>query len=155
WKRTAIVFDMRCWRARSSGPSNDTRHYLTTTCRPTSPAIGSVFLKTTLLLDDITLVSNAICTNMFAKAFDMNVRTFGSLLLKLSHHRNGLSTQPPSKLGMLPSKLPRYPPKRSTSCCVLQHSCPVRTPLAGMPTKLKLIASVPWGEKNSWFFPWE
>ena len=29
--------------------------------------------------------------------------TAGSLLLKLSHQRNGLSTHPPSKLGTLPS----------------------------------------------------
>ena len=34
---------------------------------------------------------------------------------------------------------------------VLQQSCPVSTPLAGMPTLLKLIASVPSGDRNSWF----
>src|SRR5690348_18397151 len=71
--------------------------------RPTSPAIGSVFLYTTLLLADITLVSNAIWTTMVANAFDMKVITTGSLLLRLSHQRNGLSTHPPSKLGTLPS----------------------------------------------------
>jgi hypothetical protein len=51
----------------------------------------------------LTFVSKAICTTMVANAFDMNVRTSGSLLDRLSHQRNGLSTQPPSKLGMLPS----------------------------------------------------
>src|SRR5215471_16319001 len=85
----------------------------------------------------------------------MNVSTFGSLFERLSHHRNGLSTQPPSKLGTLPSKLPTYPPNRSTSAWVLQQSCPVSTPLAGIPTLLKLIASVPVGEKNSCFLPIE
>src|SRR5213078_1340587 len=68
---------------------------------------------------DITVLSNAIRTVVFANAFDMNVSTCGSLLLRLSHHRNGLSTHPPSKLGTLPSKLPRYPPNRSTSLCSL------------------------------------
>jgi hypothetical protein len=43
---------------------------------------------------------------MVANAFDMNVRTVGSLFARLSHQRKGLSTQPPSKLGTLPSKLP-------------------------------------------------
>src|SRR5205085_269162 len=99
--------------------------------------------------------SKAIPKTWFAKVRVMSVSTSGSLLLRLSHHRNGLSTQPPSKLGMFPSKLPRNPPKRSTSCCVLQQSCPVKTPLAGIPTRLKLNASVPTGEKNSWFFPCE
>ena len=33
---------------------------MATKCRPTSPAIGSVFLITTLSLLDITFVSNAI-----------------------------------------------------------------------------------------------
>ena len=42
-------------------------------------------------------------TVMSANAFDMKVNTVGSLLLRLSHQRNGLSTQPPSKLGTLPS----------------------------------------------------
>jgi hypothetical protein len=56
-----------------------------------------------LLLDDITLVSNAIWTTMLANVLDMKVSTFGSLLLRLSHQRNGLSTHPPSKLGTLPS----------------------------------------------------
>jgi hypothetical protein len=37
-------------------------------------------LKTTLLLDDITLLSKAICTTVLANAFDMNVSTSGSLL---------------------------------------------------------------------------
>src|SRR4051794_22091191 len=108
-----------------------------------------------LALEDITFVSKAIWTTIVANARDMSVSTSGSLLLRLSHHRNGLSTQPPSKLGMLPSKLPVYPPKRSTSSCVLQQSCPVSTPLAGIPTRLKLNASVPTGEKNSWFLPTE
>ena len=72
-------------------------------CRPTSEAIGSFFLKTTLLLDDITFVSKAMWTTMVANAFDMNVSTSGSLLSRLSHQRNGLSTQPPSKVATLPS----------------------------------------------------
>src|SRR5262245_35369756 len=92
---------------------------------------------------------------MVAKAFDMNVRTAGSLLLRLSHHRNGLSTHPPSKVPRLPSKLPTVPPNRSTSCWVLQQSCPVSTPLAGIPTALKLIASVPTGENSSCSSPIE
>src|SRR3954465_11122261 len=103
----------------------------------------------------MTFVSNAIWTTIEANAFDMNVSTFGSLFDRLSHQRNGLSTQPPSKLGTLPSKLPRYPPNRSTSCWFLQQSCPVSTPLAGTPTRLKLNASVPTGEMNSWFLPTE
>jgi hypothetical protein len=36
---------------------------------------------------------------------------------------------------------------------ILQQSCPVRTPLAGMPAALKLNASVPTGEMNWWFLP--
>src|SRR4030095_7316756 len=87
---------------------------------------------------------------MSANAFDMNVSTSGSLLLRLSHHRNGLSTHPPSKLGMFPSKFPTDPPKRSTSACDLQQSCPVSRPPAGIPTALKLNASVPTGENSSW-----
>src|SRR5215211_1351113 len=55
------------------------------------------------LLADITLLSKAIWTTWLAKVLDMNVMTFLSLLSRLSHHRNGLSTHPPSKLGMLPS----------------------------------------------------
>ncbi len=49
------------------------------------------------------VLSKAIWTTMLANAFDMNVSTLGSLLPRLSHHRNGLSTQPPSVLGTLPS----------------------------------------------------
>ena len=59
------------------------------------------------LLEAITVVSKAIWTTMLANPFDMNVSTFGSLLLRLSHHLNGLSTQPPSKLGTFPSKFPK------------------------------------------------
>jgi hypothetical protein len=70
---------------------------------PASPAIGSFFLKTMLVLDDMIFVSNVMRTTMSANAFDMNVNTSGSLLSRLSHQRNGLSTQPPSKLGMFPS----------------------------------------------------
>jgi hypothetical protein len=40
-------------------------------CRPASEAIGSFFLKTTLLLADITFVSKAISTTIVAKAVDM------------------------------------------------------------------------------------
>src|SRR5438445_12261004 len=83
--------------------------------------------------EDSTGVSKAIWTTMLANPFDMNVSTTGSLLPRLSHHRNGLSTHPPSKLGTFPSKFPRDPPNRLTSSCVLQQSCPVNTPLAGMP----------------------
>src|SRR6266576_1246404 len=90
---------------------------------------------------------------MSENAFDMNVSTAGSLLARLSHHRNGLSTHPPSKLGMFPSKFPTDPPNRSTSSALLQQSCPVSRPLAGIPTLLKLIASVPFGESNSWLNP--
>src|SRR5215471_1719585 len=108
-----------------------------------------------LLLADITLLSKAIRTTMSANAFDMNVSTLGSLLLRLSHHRNGLSTHPPSKLGIFPSKFPREPPNKSTSSCDLQQSCPVSRPLAGIPILLKLIASVPTGENSSWLSPIE
>src|SRR5207247_10894285 len=52
---------------------------------------------------------------MLANPFDMNVSTFGSLLLRLSHHRNGLSTHPPSVLGTFPSKFPRDRPNRSAT----------------------------------------
>jgi hypothetical protein len=112
-------------------------------------------LKVTLLLADITLVSNAMLTTMLANGLDMNVSTSGSLLLRLSHHRNESSKQPPSKLGTLPSHLPVKPPNRSTSSCVLQQSWRVRTPLAGTPAALKLNASVPTGDGNSWFLPIE
>ena len=112
-------------------------------------------MKTTLLLADITFVSKAIWTTVLANAFDMNVSTAGSLLSKLSHHRKGLSTHPPSKLGTLPSKLPRKPPNRLTSSWLLQQSCPVSRPLAGIPTALKLNASVPTGDNSSWLSPIE
>src|SRR6267378_5010437 len=92
---------------------------------------------------------------MLANPFDMNVSTAGSLLLRLSHHRNGLSTHPPSKLGTWPSRLPTEPPNRLTSCWLLQQSCPVRRPLAGIPTSLKLNASVPFGDSSSWLRPTE
>jgi hypothetical protein len=59
--------------------------------------------------------SKAICTAIVANPFDMNVRTFGSLFDRLSHQRSGVSTQPPSVLGIRPSKLPRDPPNRLTS----------------------------------------
>ena len=108
-----------------------------------------------MLLADITFVSNAIRTTVLANAFDMKVSTAGSLLLRLSQNRNGLSTHPPSKLGMFPSKFPVKPPNRSTSCCDLQQSCPVSRPLAGIPALLKLNASVPTGENSSWLSPIE
>ena len=85
----------------------------------------------------MTFVSNAMRSTMLAKPLDMNVMTSKSLLLRLSHHRNGLSTQP---VGETPSKFPVWPPKRST--CVLQQSLPVSTPLAGIPALLKVIASM-------------
>src|SRR6478736_63199 len=112
--------------------------YLATVWRPTSAAIGSFLLMTVLLLADMIFVSKAICTVMLANALDMNVSTFGSLLSRLSHHRNGLSTHPPSKLGTFPSKFPRDPPNRSTSLWSLQQSWPVNTPLAGMPARLNV-----------------
>src|SRR5579859_7795175 len=94
-------------------------------------------------------------TTITANPFDMNVSTFGSLLLRLSHQRNGLSTHPPSLPGTVPSKLSVKPPNRSTSCWVLQQSCPVSRPLAGIPLRLKLYASVPVGDNNSWLSPTE
>src|SRR5436190_8943149 len=101
----------RLTRGRGAGHivpgATPSSRYLAANRRLVSPAIGSFFLKTALLLADITFVSKAIWTTMVANAFDMNVRTVGSLLSRLSHQRKGLSTQPPSKLGMLPSKLPR------------------------------------------------
>jgi hypothetical protein len=45
----------------------------------------------------------AIRIAMLSNVRDMNVMTSGSLLLRLSHHRNGLSTQPPSDVPRLPS----------------------------------------------------
>src|SRR5713101_593878 len=93
--------------ARGAGPLEPAPRvamtYFDEKCREVSPAIGSFLLTTVLSLADITFVSKAICTTMLANAFDMNVRTFGSLLDRLSHQRNGLSTHPPSKLGTLPS----------------------------------------------------
>src|SRR6478735_1121390 len=70
-----------------------------------------------------------MCPTMLAKVFDIQVSTSGSLLLRLSHQRKGLSTQPPSVPGTVPSYLPSQPPKRLTSDASLQQSCPVRTPL--------------------------
>src|SRR5947208_1078294 len=46
----------------------------------------------------IVVVSNAIRSTIVAKALVMNVSTLGSLFDRLSHHRKGLSTQPPSVL---------------------------------------------------------
>ena len=129
--------------------------HLTTNRLLVSEEIGNLGFETKLSLADITFVSKAIRTTVLANAFDMNVSTAGSLLLRLSHDRNGLSTHPPSKLGMFPSKFPTEPPNRSTCCCVLQQSCPVSMPLAGIPAMLKLIASVPTGEKSSWLSPIE
>src|SRR5215813_4775184 len=122
---------------------------------PVLARIGIARVRTDLLLEDSTVVSKAMWITMLANPLDMNVSTFGSLLLRLSHHRNGLSTHPPSKLGTFPSKFPRDPPNRSTSPCVLQQSCPVSTPLAGIPATLKLNASVPTGENSSWLSPME
>ena len=119
------------------------RRYLAMVWRPTSAAIGSFLLITVLLLADMIFVSKAICTTMVANAFDMNVSTSGSLLDRLSHQRNGLSTHPPSKLGTLPSKLPSEAAEEVDFARVLQQSCPVSRPLAGIPTRLKLNASVP------------
>ena len=57
---------------------------------------------------------------------------------------------------MLPSKLPTVAAEQVDLLPgVLQQSCPVSRPLAGMPTALKLNASVPTGEKSSWFSPIE
>src|SRR5690348_15373288 len=138
---------------RSGHP--DIEAYFAAKCRPISPEPGSFLLMTALLLADITFVSKAICRTMVANALVMNVRTFGSLLLRLSHQRNGLSTQPPSVVPRLPSKLPVCPPNRSTSACDLQQSCPVSRPLAGMPARLNSYASVPTGDRNSCFSPIE
>ena len=102
-----------------------------------------------------TWVSYAMCPTMLAKVFDIQVSTSGSLLLRLSRQRKGLSTQPPSSPGTVPSKLPSKPPKRSTSDASLQQSWPVRTPLAGIPACWNMKASVPSAEKRMWFFPIE
>src|SRR5207245_893923 len=133
-RRPLICVTMAWRRVHFAGATPSGGSYLTTNRRPTSPAMGSFFLYTRLLLADITFVSKAIRTTVLANALDMNVSTVGSLLLKLSHQMNGLSTHPPSKLGTLPSKLPRKPPNRSTSRWSLQQSCPVSSPLAGIPT---------------------
>ena len=101
------------------------------------------------------MVSKAILTTIAANARDMKVSTSGSLLDRLSHHRNGLSTQPPSVPGTVPSKLPSKPPNSATSSAVLQQSWPVSTPLAGMPACSKTNASVPSAENRMWFFPIE
>src|SRR5258706_15922801 len=119
------------WRRANCARRHAISAYLATDRRLAVPAMGSFLLNTALLLADITFVSKAICTTIVANALDMNVSTLLSVLGRLSHHRKGLSTQPPSKLGMLPSKLPRNPPKRSTSRWSLQQSCPVNRPLAG------------------------
>jgi hypothetical protein len=61
------------------------------------------------LLADMILVSNAIWTTVLAKAFDTSVRFFGSTLSMLSHHRNGLSTQPPiegAEVALVVAELP-------------------------------------------------
>jgi len=60
-------------------------------------------VEVAVVLEDLTFVANAMLATMLANVFDMNVSTSGSLLSRLSHQRNGLSTHPPSKLGMLPS----------------------------------------------------
>src|SRR5215472_17425460 len=134
----------------AAAPTLSTRAQETNVWWSTSLVIGSLPLKTALLLEDITLVSNAMSTTMTANPLDMNVNTFGSLLPRLSHHRNGLSTQPPGETPM-PSKLPVVPPNRFTSPWVLQQSWPVSTPLAGIPARLNCSASVPTGENASWF----
>src|SRR5690348_15021422 len=134
----------------------DVEDHFAATCRAISAEAEALLLLVAVLsLADITFVSKAICRTMVANAFVMNVRTSGSLLLRLSHQRNGLSTQPPSVLPRLPSKLPVCPPNRLTSACDLQQSCPVSRPLAGMPARLNSYASVPTGERNSWFLPIE
>src|SRR5215467_12611642 len=92
---------------------------------------------------------------MLAKVLDIQVSTSGSLLLRLSHQRKGLSTHPPSSPGTVPSKLPSKPPKRATSDGSLQQSWPVSTPLAGTPTCWNQKASVPSAEKRMLFFPIE
>src|SRR3954467_13270276 len=90
-------------RRRARGPAPRSRAYFAGRIRLPLGLRGSFWLETGLLLADITFVSNAICPTWLANALDTKVITFGSLLERLSHHRNGLSTQPPSVLGMRPS----------------------------------------------------
>src|SRR5207244_8002646 len=75
--------------APDASPAPRRQCYLAENRRPTSPAMGSFFLNTRLLLADITFVSKAIRTTVLANALDMNVSTVGSLLDKLSHQRKG------------------------------------------------------------------
>ena len=89
--------------AKSAYAVPDTAYAYFTKNRLVSEEIGNFGFETKLLLADITFVSKAIRTTVLANAFDMNVSTAGSLLLRLSHHRNALSTHPPSKLGIFPS----------------------------------------------------
>src|SRR5215469_3513833 len=103
------------------GPQRDNEAQESNEWRSAWLVIGSLLLKTALLLADITLVSNAMSTTMTANPLDMKVRTFGSLLLRLSQNRNGLSTQPAGEMPM-PSKRPVVPPNRFTSPWVLQQS---------------------------------
>ena len=49
---------------------------------------------------DVSFASVAVT---FATALVASPNTNGSLLERLSHHRSGMSTQPPSKPGILPS----------------------------------------------------
>src|SRR5207248_1091879 len=79
------------WRRPRAARGLTVDAYCTTKCRPTSSAIGGRFLQTDLLFADVTFVSNAMRRTMSAKPLDMNVMTSKSLLLRLSHHRNGLS----------------------------------------------------------------
>jgi hypothetical protein len=55
------------------------------------------------LIGEVRSLLKACWTTLLAKARDATVMRAGSLLPRLSHHRNGLSTQPPSVLGTLPS----------------------------------------------------
>src|SRR3954447_8665444 len=144
------------WRRANSARRHEHADYLTGWPREAPRALtGDVDLPLESWLDVMTFVLKAIRTTLSANAFDMNVSTFGSLFSRLSHHRNGLSTQPPSKLPRLPSKLPTVPPNVSTSSWVLQQSWPVSTPPAGTPALLNVYASVPTGENSSCGLPIE
>src|SRR4051812_39315530 len=90
----------RAWR-RAGGPGA-TRHGHAAG-RPRLPPEPLARPPWELLLADMICLSNAMFATILANVLDMNVITSGSLLSRLSHHLNGLSTQPPSKLGMLPS----------------------------------------------------
>src|SRR4051812_31907903 len=102
---------------------HDRAPYLTSTPRLCFvPRAIFSFLCGDVSMGDDRSSANATWMTWLANARDMNVSTPGSLLLRLSHQRNGLLTQPPSVPGTVPSKLPGKPPNRVTHSWVLQQS---------------------------------